>query len=138
MSESKKELFRSLKFLLFSISAGVIQIGSFTIFSELFQWKEWIGHLIALILSVIWNFTLNRKFTFKSAGNIPVAMVKVALFYAVFTPLSTYGTALLTEEAYAIMWNGYVVELLMMVINFVTEYFYDRYIVFGKSLDTAK
>ena len=92
----------------------------------------------ALVLSVIWNFTLNRKFTFKSAANVPVAMLKVALFYVIFTPLSTWWTAALTEPSYGIMWNEYVVVVLTMVINFVTEYIYDRFFVFANSLDTAK
>ncbi len=138
MPESKKELLRSIKFLLFSVSAGAIQIGSYTLFLELFHWVEWLSYLLSLTLSVIWNFTLNRKYTFKSATNVPVAMVKVALFYAVFAPLSTLGTAYLTDAKYNIMWNGYVVEIMMMLINFVTEYIYDRFFVFGKSLDTAK
>lgn len=135
---TKAELVRSIKFLFFSVSAGAIQIASFALLYELLHWAEWLSHLIALILSVIWNFTLNRKFTFKSAANVPIAMLKVALFYAVFAPASSLLTAFLTEEGYNIMWNGYLVEFLMMVINFVTEYIYDRFFVFGKSLDTAK
>lgn len=84
-----KELIRSLKFLLFSASAGIIQIASFTLLEEVIHASHWLSYLISLILSVLWNFTFNRKFTFHSAGNIPVAMMKVALFYVVFTPLST-------------------------------------------------
>ena len=136
MTEKKKELIRSIKFTLFSISAGAIQIISFTLFLELFHWEEWISHLISLILSVLWNFTLNRKYTFYSANNIPIAMMKVALFYIVFTPLSTWWTAVLTSES--IGWNAYLVEGMTMLINFVTEYIYDRFVVFGKSIDTAK
>ena len=66
-SEKKKELIRSIKFLLFSISAGLIQMGSFALFKELLGWSNWLSYLLALVLSVLWNFTLNRKFTFKSA-----------------------------------------------------------------------
>jgi len=95
-NSTKTELIRSVKFLFFSISAGVIQIGSFAFLYELLRLEEWVSHLIALILSVVWNFTLNRKFTFKSAANVPVAMLKVALFYVVFAPASSYLTALLT------------------------------------------
>ncbi len=135
---ARKELVRSIKFFFFSVSAGVIQMGSFALLNELLHLDYWFSYLISLILSVLWNFTLNRKFTFKSAANVPVAMAKVALFYAIFTPLSTWWTALLTEASYGIMWNEYVVVFLTMVINFVTEYIYDRFFVFGKSLDTAK
>ena len=88
-SKSKKELIRTLKFTLFSVSAGIIQILSFTLMNELLAWNYWVCYLTALLLSIIWNFTLNRKITFKSAANIPVAMLKVLAFYAVFTPLST-------------------------------------------------
>lgn len=136
-SEQKKELLRTIKFVLFSISAGVIQIVSCTVLNELLQVTYWVAYLISLILSVLWNFTLNRKFTFQSAANVPIAMLKVAGFYAVFTPLSTWWSAVLTEPAYGLMWNEYVVLVGTMVINFATEYLFQRFVVFGKSLDTA-
>lgn len=135
MSISKKEFIRTIKFVLFSTSAGIIQIASFSLLNEILELKYWFSYLISLILSVVWNFTLNRKFTFYSANNIPIAMLKVALFYAIFTPLSTWWTALLTEKA---LWNEYIVLILTMLVNFVTEYLYDRIVVFGKSIDTAK
>ena len=136
MSERKKELLRTLKFVGFSISAGVIQVLSFTLMEELLHWDHWVAYLISLTLSVLWNFTLNRKFTFQSAGNVPIAMLQVALFYVVFTPLSTWWTAVLTGEGF--LWNEYLVLALTMVVNFVTEYLFQRFFVFGKSLDTAK
>ncbi len=134
MSDTKKEFIRSIKFILFSISAGVIQVASFTIMEELLSFTHWLSYLISLILSVLWNFTLNRKFTFHSANNVPVAMLQVALFYLVFTPLSTWWTAVLTAQN--VGWNEYLVLAMTMIINFVTEYLYDRFIVFGKSIDT--
>lgn len=134
----KTEFIRSLKFLFFSISAGIIQAVSFALLNELLHLNYWFSYLISLVLSVVWNFTLNRKFTFQSAANIPIAMLKVAGFYLVFTPLSTWWTAALTEPSYNIMWNEYLVLAMTMVINFVTEYLFDRFFVFGKSIDTAK
>ena len=135
MSNSKKEFIRTIKFVIFSASAGIIQVASFSLLNEILELKYWFSYLISLILSVVWNFTLNRKFTFYSANNIPIAMLKVALFYAIFTPLSTWWTALLTEKA---LWNEYIVLILTMLVNFITEYIYDRFIVFGKTIDTAK
>ena len=135
-ANKKTEFLRTIKFTLFSISAGIIQILSFTIMEEIFHTTHWVSHLVALVLSVVWNFTLNRKYTFCSANNIPIAMLKVACFYAVFTPLSTWWTALLTGPT--VGWNEYLVEALSMITNFVTEYLYDRFFVFGKSIDTAK
>ncbi len=137
-NDSKTELIRSIKFTLFSISAGIIQVASFTLLNELLHWSYWVSYLISLVLSVLWNFTLNRKYTFKSAANVPVAMAKVALFYLIFTPLSTWWTAALTEPAYGICLNEYLVLAGTMITNFVTEYLYDRFFVFGKSLDTAQ
>lgn len=134
--EKKKEFIRTLKFVAFSASAGIIQVVSFAVFDEVLHLTHWISYLGALILSVLWNFTLNRKFTFHSASNVPVAMLKVALFYLVFTPLSTWWTAVLTSES--IGWNEYLVLALTMIINFITEYLYQRFIVFGKSIDTDK
>lgn len=135
MKNSKTELLRSFKFLLFSASAGVIQVVSFTLFEELLKLPHWMSYLFALVLSVLWNFTLNRKFTFRSAGNVPKAMGLVALFYLVFTPLSTWWTAVLTGPNVA--WNEYLVLGLTMLINFSTEYLYQRFVVFRDSIDTA-
>lgn len=136
MSNKKRELIRTLKFVLFSISAGLIQIVSFTIMDELLSMTYWVAYLISLVLSVLWNFTLNRKYTFHSASNVPIAMLKVAGFYLVFTPLSTWWTAVLTGES--VCMNEYVVLVLTMLVNFVTEYLFDRFFVFGKSIDTAE
>ncbi|MBE6915178.1 MAG: GtrA family protein [Ruminococcaceae bacterium] len=134
MQNTKAEFFRAIKFTLFSISAAIIQIVSFTIFEEIFHLTHWLGYLISLVLSVLWHFTLNRKYTFRSANNIPIAMAKVALFYLIFTPLSTWWTAVLTDTC---GWNEYLVVALSMLTNFVTEFLYDRFVVFGKSIDTA-
>ena len=130
-----KELLRTIKFTLFSISAGIIQVGSDIVFNELLHMVPWLSYLLSLILSVLWNFTLNRKFTFHSAANVPVAMLKIAGFYLVFTPLSTWWTAVLTGQ---LLWNEYVVLVGTMLINFAAEYLFQRFFVFGKTLDTAK
>ena len=129
-----KEVIRAIKFALFSASAGLIQLGVFTLLNETLHLRYWISYLAALVCSVLWNFTLNRKFTFKSAANVPIAMLKVAAYYVVFTPLSTLFVKYLTETA---GWNEYLVTILNMLINFVTEFLYQRFVVFGKSLDTA-
>lgn len=133
-TSKKAEMIRFLKFVLFSISAGLIQIVSFTIMNEVVKMQYWPAYLIALTLSVVWNFTINRKFTFKSASNVPVAMAKVAAFYVVFTPLSTWwGNALDNLGV-----NEYLILIGTMVINFVTEFLFQRFVVFRNSIDTAK
>jgi putative flippase GtrA len=134
LMNKKDELMRIFKFTLFSISAGIIQIIVFTIINELVGWTYWPSYLIALIISVIWNFSINRKFTFKSANNVPIAMLKVFGYYAVFTPLSTWLGDSLTKND----WNEYLVLIISMIINFITEFIYDRYFVFDKSIDSAK
>ena len=133
--KDKKELIRAIKFTLFSISAGIIQVGSFSLLKWLFpSWGYWPVYLISLILSVVWNFTLNREYTFKSANNIPIAMTKVAIFYAIFTPVSTYLGNVASLKGI----NDFIVLALTMICNFVLEFLYDRYIVFGKTIDTKK
>lgn len=132
---STKEFFRFIKFAAFSVSAGLIQIISFAVLNEFLRWNYWACYLIALVLSVVWNFTLNRKFTFKSANNVPIAMVKTLAYYAVFTPVSTIAGDYLAET---LMWNEYIVTILNMLVNFITEFLYQRYFVFGKSIDTSK
>ena len=129
----KNELMRTVKFTLFSISAGIIQIGTFTLMNELLHWDYWVSYLISLVLSVVWNFTFNRKFTFKSTANVPIAMMKVFGYYLVFTPLSTLLEKYLTETC---GWNEYLVTVINMVINFVTEFLFDRFVVFRDSIDT--
>ena len=138
MSNTRKELMRTIKFTLFSISAGVIQIGSDVLLNELLSVEPWISYTISLALSVLWNFTLNRKYTFQSAANVPIAMLKTACFYLVFAPLSSWWTAVLTLEEYGFMWNEYLVLIPTVLINFTTEYLYQRFFVFAKSLDTAQ
>ena len=136
MSEKKREFLRTVKVVMFSLSAGVIQIIADAVCNELIHLEPWLSYLVALILSVLWNFTLNRKFTFCSANNVPIAMLKVACFYLVFAPLSTWWTKVLTSPAYG--WNEYLVLVITMAINLVTEYLYCKYFVFRGSIDSAK
>ena len=127
-----KEFFRFLKFALISASAGLIELGSFTLFNELIHWPYWLSYMIALVLSVLWNFTLNRKYTFKSAADVPTAMLKVALFYAVFVPASTWLEHVMTGLGI----NEYIVTIGNMLLNFVLEFLYQRFYVFKDSIDT--
>ena len=123
-----------IKFTLFSISAGIIQIISFAILNQLMHFRYWPSYLVALILSVLWNFTLNRKYTFKSAANIPKAMFKVGIYYLIFTPLSTWWGDRLVDGHH---WPEFVVLLGTMVINFVTEFMYTKYIVYRNQINSA-
>lgn len=129
------ELRRTGKFLLFSCSAGLIELGSFALFNEVFHWAHWAAYLTALVLSVLWNFTCNRRYTFRSSEKVVRAMALVFLYYCAFTPLST-----LLEHRLADVqgWNGYLVTFLNMVLNFVTEFLFQRFVVYRNSLDTNK
>ena len=130
---NKKELIRKIKFTLFAISAGIIEIVLFTLLNELTNLGYWACYLIALIASVIWNFTLNREFTFKASNNVPIAMIKVFIFYLIFTPVSTILGDYFVKNLH---WNEYLVTGINMLCNFVLEYLYDKYIVFRGSIDT--
>ena len=130
----KKELFRAIKFTLFSISAGIIQILVFTLIEELFGLKVWINEIISISASVIWNFTFNRKFTFKSSNDIKKSMLLVAIFYVFFIPIS----GLLGDIAESNNVNEYIILAVTMVSNFILEYLYTRYIVYRNSCDTNK
>ena len=132
---SKKEFWRVVKFTLFSASAGLIEAGSIALLETVTPLPSWACYLTGLVLSVLWNFTLNRKFTFQSAANIPIAMLKVAAYYVVFTPLSTLAVKYLTETA---GWSPIFADGLNMLCNLVTEFLYQRFFVFGKSIDTAE
>lgn len=134
-TERSKETLRVVKFALFSASAGIIEMGSFALLNEFMPWSYWPCYLTALVLSVLWNFTLNRRFTFQSANNVPVAMLKTAAFYCVFTPVTTILGNYLVESLF---WNEYLVTALNMALNLITEYLYDRFVVYRGSIDTNK
>ena len=121
-----------IKFTLFSISAGLIQAGAFALLNELTGLPYWPSYLIALVLSVIWNLTFNRRFTFRSSVNMSKAMALVLAYYAVFTPLSTWWGDALTGKG----WNEYLVLGGTMVINFVTEYLFQSLVVFRGTMNT--
>ena len=133
---SKKEWLRGLKFVLFSISAGVIQVASFTVINLLISSNQEYGvaYFISLLLSVLWNFTFNRKFTFQAANNVAVAMALVFAFYLVFTPLSVWWGVALEKKG----WDDFLILAITMAINLISEFFYTRYVVYRKSVDTAK
>ena len=128
----KKEILRAFKFTLFSASAGLIEMGSFALLNEFCGWPYWPCYLIALLLSIVWNFTLNRKFTFKSTANVPAAMLKVLAYYAVFTPVTTALGGYLADT---LNWNEYLVTGINMVLNLITEYLFQRYVVYRDKID---
>ncbi len=130
----KESVFQMLKFLLFSVSAGIIQIATFTIFNELFDWRYWPAYLTSLIISIIWNFTFNRRYTFKSAVNVPVAMLKLFGFYAVFTPVSTW-LGHLAETARV---NDYIILIITMLSNFVLEFLFSKFVIYKNQENTRK
>ena len=133
--QKKKEIIRAIKFLLFSISAGAIQLISFTLMDLFTDMSYVLKSYIALTLSVLWNFTFNRKFTFKSASNVPIAMLKTLGYYVVFAPLSIHLCDLYLVKT--LLWNEILITVITMLINFVTEFLFQRFFVFRKSLDTA-
>lgn len=129
----KKEVARTIKFALFSASAALIQIAVFTALNELTDWPYWPCYLSAVVLSTLWNFTLNRRFTFQAVNNVAIAMIKVAAFYCVFTPTTTILGNYLAEN---LLWNKYLVTGMMMLSNLVCEYLYDKFYVYKGSIDT--
>ena len=128
----KEPLIQMLKFTLFSASAGIIQVVSFAIFNELLCLVYWPAYLVSLILSIIWNFTLNRQYTFKSAANIPIAMTKLFGFYAIFTPLSTW----LGHLAEAADINDYIILAVTMLSNFVLEFLFCKFLIYKNQENT--
>lgn len=130
------ELRRTGKFLLFSCSAGLIELGSFALFNEVFRWPYWGAYLTALVLSVLWNFTCNRALHLPldgegDAGHDARVFVLLRVHAAVH---AARAPGLADVQG----WNGYLVTFLNMVLNFVTEFLYQRFVVYRKSLDTNK
>lgn len=133
-NNKKATAWQAVKFTLFSASAGIIQLLSFTLLNELMSWPYWPSYLIALVLSVLWNFTLNRRYTFKSAANIPAAMAKVFGYYLVFTPLSAW-LGQLAENAGV---NEYIILAVTMLVNFVTEFLFNKFVVYRGQENTRE
>jgi putative flippase GtrA len=133
--KNTKEWIRVLKFVLFSASAGIIQMGSFTLLNEFTGWRYWPCYLISLLLSILWNFTFNRRFTFKSDANITRSMLLVLAFYAVFTPATTILGEWLAEGLH---WNEYLVTAINMLLNLTLEYLYQRYVVYRNKVDNRQ
>lgn len=129
-----KEIWRFVKFGLFSASAGIIEMGSFALLNEFTGWSYWPCYLIALIFSIVWNFTLNRKYTFHSDANVPRAMMLLFAYYAVFTPLSTWWGDYMAEQ---VGWNEYLVTAINMIANFITEFLFQRFVIYGNTVDNT-
>lgn len=135
MSQEHKDVtsvWQVVKFTLFSISAGLIQVAAFTLMETVFHLPYWPSYLTALVLSMLWNFTFNRRYTFRSDASVGRSMLLVALFYAVFTPVSTWGGHVLTTAG----WNDFLVLAITMAVNFVTEFLYQRFVVYRNRIDT--
>ena len=131
--KNKAQMWQAIKFTLFSVSAGVIQIGSFALLELLIE-GYWIPYLTSLLLSILWNFTLNRRYTFKSAANVPIAMAKVLGFYAVFTPLSTWlGNVAAVAGAHEFLVLG-----VTMLLNFVLEFLFCKFVVYRGQENTRE
>ncbi len=130
----KETAVQAVKYALFSVSAGIIEILSFTALNELTDLPYWPCYLTALILSVLYNFTVNRRYTFKSANNIPIAMLKVLCFYLVFTPASTYLGAVAEGNGV----NEYIVIGVTMAFNFTLEFLFWRFFVYRGTINTNK
>ena len=133
MNETKQSFWQVIKFTLFSISAGLIQVGAFAVL-EIFIQDYWIPYLISLTLSILWNFTLSRKYTFKSAANVPVAMAKVFGFYLVFTPLSTWLGNLAESQGV----NDFIILAVTMLANFVLEFLFCKFVVYRGKENTIQ
>ena len=129
----KESAFQVIKFALFSASAGIIQAVSFAIFHEVFGWIYWPSYLTALVLSIVWNFTLNRQYTFKSAVNVPIAMLKLFGFYAVFTPVSTYLGQLASAKV-----NEYIVLAVTMASNLILEFLFCKFVIYRNQENTLE
>lgn len=131
-TNNKVSMGQMIKFTLFSISAGLIQTVSFTLLNEIWHLPYYVSYITALVLSVLWNFTFNRRYTFRSDGNVPRAMFLVFLFYVVFTPLSAWWGDSMTKANI----NEYIVLAFTMIVNFVGEFLYQRFVVYRKTIDT--
>lgn len=158
----KKKAKRFLKYAIIAISGGLIQLTAYIILSDaikldkhvsfdaIYQKQPWLteifydpdtgktyglSYFIAVSLSVIWNFTFNRKYTFKSASNVPKAMLLFVLYYAFSIPFNCWAIVQLNKLVVFPL-SDKVILICIMLANGLPAFFYQRYVVFGRSLDT--
>lgn len=157
-SKKKENFIQVLKYTLCAGSAGVIEAASFALLiwllgltvkdsqsftninflgSEM-NWIQIVAQMVSLALSVVWNFTLNRKFTFQSNANVPKVLALAFAFYIPFYPASTlfvgWFAAYLTGAG-AIVVAGYLPKALAMIANFVLEFVWQKFFVFRDKLE---
>lgn len=148
----RKGVVQFIKYALCAASAGIIQIVLFSILQtvlpkdmgnihfivEDMQLGTFIATTVALCASILWNFTFNRKFTFKDAGNVPLAMFLAFLFYVPFYPFQTwYVHTIKTLLSHHINVDGagIIAEASVMAINFALEFIWQKFVVFRKPKD---
>lgn len=154
MKISKKEVWRGVKFLLFSISAGAIQAISSLLLKLVIldrvidpeatltfiieqPTSTFIADTVGLALSILWNFTFNRKFTFRAANNVPIAMLLAFVFYVPFYPFQIWYVATIEEQLVNMGSWGFIIGLgTCMIINFVLEFLWQQFVVFRGKVDT--
>ena len=133
MKAMNKNLWQAVKFTLFSVSAGIIQVLSFALLHDVLGLESyWMSHVPSLVLSVIWNFTFNRRYTFRSDAPLVRSMLLVALFYVVFTPASAWWGTLLEQAGV----HAWLIEAINLLANFVLEFLYQRFVVYRGHIDT--
>ena len=127
-----KNVLQAIKFTLFSLSAGIIQVASFALFHDVLGWESWwMSYLPSLALSVIWNFTFNRKYTFKPTGHVARDMALVFAFYAVFTPVTMWGG----QKLVSLGVFDWLVEGGVMLLNLITEYLFQKFVVYKEKAE---
>lgn len=150
--EKRKGVMQFIKYALCAASAGIIQIVLFSILQavipsngktihfivEDMDLVTFIATTVALCASILWNFTFNRKFTFKDAGNVPKAMILAFLFYVPFYPFQTWYVHTIKSllvEAIGTDGAGIIAEGTVMIINFALEFMWQKFVVFRKPKD---
>lgn len=128
-----KNLLQVIKFTLFSASAAIVQLVSFALLHDVLHLDGYLfSYLPSLILSVLWNFTFNRRYTFRSDGNVKRAMLLVALYYVCFILLTGWWS----KELEVLGVHDWLIEIINMAFNFVTEFLYQKFIVYRGTEDT--
>ena len=165
--QKRKTLVQAIKYACCTASAGVIEIVSYTVLYEVLpidkavmidfithvELRNFVSTLIALTLSILWNFTINRKFTFKSAGNVGRAMFLAFLFYVPFFPFKLWFNGYMPSylaagaasaagvtvveylEKHVII--NYAVEVCTMLINGVLEFCWQKFVIYRKEEGSA-
>lgn len=123
-------------FLYFSLGAGVIKLVSFLLLSLIDSGHGAVlvlAEIVSVVLSGLFNFTWNRKFTFRSTNNIVPGMFLYGLYSLIATPAVASFIVDLTRRG----WADWLAKAMKMALHFILDSLYCKFVIFRQVKERA-